>query len=140
MNEVTKFRERLKKIGYEIELEGNVPWIYLKSVNGNKIKREDWINANHGYCVAWFPVNIKDDFKLNWHDIKKTFELIREYGHPIWKFNGGEGATLCHVCRVMISKGFTRDLRCNKCEQRENRLTNMMSDDAKDGLYNDKEK
>jgi hypothetical protein len=42
MNEVVKFRERLKKIGIEIELEGNVPWIYLKSVNGNKVEREDW--------------------------------------------------------------------------------------------------
>lgn len=79
MNEVTKFRERLKKIGYEIELEGNVPWIYLKSVNGNKVQPEDWINANHGHCIAWFPKTHNDDFTLNWHDIKLTFELLRKY-------------------------------------------------------------
>jgi hypothetical protein len=115
MNEVTKFRERLKKIGYKIELQGNVPWIYLKSVNGNPIKSDDWTNANHGYCIAWFPKTIQDDFTLNWHDIKLTFELIRKYGQPIWKFNGGAGATLCHGCRVVISKGFTKDLRCEKC-------------------------
>jgi len=79
MNEVVKFRDRLGKIGIEIELEGNVPWIYLKSVNGNKIKPEDWINANHGYCVAWYPIKIDDDIKLNWLDIKLTFKLIRKY-------------------------------------------------------------
>jgi hypothetical protein len=116
MNEVVKFRERLKKIGYEIELQSNVPWIYLYSVNGNKIKEEDWINSNHGYCLAWHPLYPNDDIKINQHDIKLTFELIRKYGQPIWKFNGGAGATLCHGCRVVISKGFTKDLRCEKCK------------------------
>ena len=79
MNEVVKFRERLGKIGIEIELEGNVPWIYLKSVNGNRVQPEDWINANHGHCIAWFPAGLDDDFRLNWHDIKLTFKLIRKY-------------------------------------------------------------
>lgn len=115
MNEVTKFRERLNKIGYEIELEGNFPWIYLKSVNGNKVRSDDWTNANHGYCIAWFPKTIQDDFTLNWHDIKTTFMLIRKYGKPIHKYNNGIGATLCHGCGVVISEGLTRDLRCEKC-------------------------
>lgn len=79
MNEVTKFRERLKKIGIELELEGNAPWIYLKSVNGNRIKQEDWVNANHGHTIAWFPKTNDDDFKLNWHDIELTFNIIRKY-------------------------------------------------------------
>ncbi len=79
MNEVVKFRERLKKIGIEIDLEGNAPWIYLKSVNGNKVEREDWVNANHGYCVAWYPVWHRDEVQMNWQDIKLTFKLIRKY-------------------------------------------------------------
>ena len=79
MDEVTKFRERLKKIGIEIELKGNAPWIYLESVNGNKVKPEDWLNANHGHCIAWFPKTIHDDFKLNWYDIELTFNIIRKY-------------------------------------------------------------
>ena len=115
MNEVVKFKERLKKIGYEIELAGNVPWIYLHSVNGNRVKKVDWINANHGYTIAWYPIRNGDEVKLNWDDIKTTFMLLRKYGRPIWKFNGGAGATLCHVCSVIISKGFTKDLRCEKC-------------------------
>jgi hypothetical protein len=115
MNEVVKFRERLKKIGYEIELAGNVPWIYLHSVNGNRVKSVDWVNAGYGHCIAWFPSKHNDDFRLNWHDMDLTFKLIRKYGKPIWKFNGGAGATLCHGCSVIISKGFTKDLRCEKC-------------------------
>ena len=79
MNEVQIFINRMKRIGIELELEGNAPWIYLKSVNGNKIHPEDWINANHGYTIAWYPLTIQKDFTLNWHDIKLTFKLIRKY-------------------------------------------------------------
>lgn len=79
MNEITVFVERLKKIGIEIKLVGNYPWIYLDEVNGNKIKREDYFNANHGYTIAWSGVRAGQEPHLNWYDIKKTFELIRKY-------------------------------------------------------------
>jgi hypothetical protein len=79
MNEITVFVERLKKIGIEIQLVGNHPWIYLEAVNGNKIKREDYFNANHGYTIAWSGARAGQEPHLNWHDIKKTFELIRKY-------------------------------------------------------------
>jgi hypothetical protein len=78
-NEVEVFVERLKKIGIKLELMGNVPWIYLHSVNGNRIKKEDFLNANHGYCIAWYGIKRGEEIHLNWHDIKKTFELIRKY-------------------------------------------------------------
>ena len=79
MDEITVFRNRLKKIGIEIELKGNAPWIYLESVNGNKVKPADWVNANHGYTIGWFPARFDDEFTLNWHDIKMTFNIIRKY-------------------------------------------------------------
>ena len=79
MDEITVFRNRLNKIGIEIELKGNAPWIYLESVNGNKVKPEDWVNANHGYTIGWFPTRFDDEFTLNWHDIKMTFNIIRKY-------------------------------------------------------------
>ena len=34
---------------------------------------------------------------------------------PIWKMNGGLGATLCNKCSVIISTGLTEDLYCEKC-------------------------
>lgn len=79
MNELEIFIRRLNRIGIKIELIGNVPWIYLHKVNGNVVKREDFYNANHGYCVAWYPVRSGEKVHLNWHDIKKTFKLIRKY-------------------------------------------------------------
>lgn len=79
MNELDILVERLKKIGIELELTGNIPWIYLRSVNGNVIKQEDFKNANYGHCIAWYPSFNYDSFHINWHDIKLTFELIRKY-------------------------------------------------------------
>lgn len=35
---------------------------------------------------------------------------------PIYKFNGGRGATLCHGCRVIINEGFSERLFCDECE------------------------
>jgi hypothetical protein len=79
MNELDVLVERLKKIGIEIQLTGNIPWIYLRSVNGNVIKQEDCKNANWGHCIGWYPAFMYDEYHINWHDIKYTFELIRKY-------------------------------------------------------------
>ena len=77
MNEIEVFVDRLKKIGIEVELVGNIPWIYLNKVNGNRVKPEDY-NANHGYTVAWYPVRLGDIPHLD-DDLKRTFEVIRKY-------------------------------------------------------------
>lgn len=77
MNEINIFVERLKKIGIEVELIGNVPWIYLHKVNGNVVKEEDW-TANYGYTVAWTGVRYGDEPHLD-KDLKRTFEIIRKY-------------------------------------------------------------
>jgi hypothetical protein len=77
MNEVEIFINRMKRIGIELELMGNIPWIYLRSVNGNKVQEEDW-NANHGYTIAWYPVIAEQKPHLD-SDIKRTFEVIRKY-------------------------------------------------------------
>ena len=79
MNEIEVFIIRLKKININLELIGNTPWIYLDKVNGNKVKRDDWINANHGYTIAWYPVRAGEKPHLNWYDMKETFRIIRKY-------------------------------------------------------------
>ena len=73
MNEVQIFINRLKKIGIELELMGNVPWIYLSKVNGNRIQPEDY-NANHGFTIAWN----RDKIELG-SDTKQIFQVIRKY-------------------------------------------------------------
>jgi hypothetical protein len=77
MNEVEIFINRLKKIGIELELMGNLPWIYLHKVNGNRVQPEDY-NANHGYTIAWYPVRVGQKVHLD-SDLKRTFEVIRKY-------------------------------------------------------------
>ena len=77
MNEIEVFINRMKKIGIELELVGNVPWIYLDKVNGNRVKPEDY-NANHGYTIAWHPVKLGDKPHLD-SDLNRTFDIIRKY-------------------------------------------------------------
>jgi len=78
MNEVEIFINRMKRIGIELELISNYPWIYLHKVNGNVVQPEDWINANHGYTIAWSPVRNDQDYSLD-HDWKEMFRIIRKY-------------------------------------------------------------
>jgi hypothetical protein len=77
MDVLERLTTRLKKIGIEIELVGNYPWIYLQKVNGNRIKKEDFYYANHGFTIAFLPFQL--DEKMEMLDIKKTFYIIRKY-------------------------------------------------------------
>jgi len=76
-NVINRLVPRLKKIGIEVELAGNYPWIYLEKVNGNRIKREDFFRGNHGFTIAFLP--IRNDQVMELTDIGKVFEMIRKY-------------------------------------------------------------
>jgi hypothetical protein len=67
LERVTK---RLAKIGIELELIGNVPWVYLKSVNGIPVTEKK--NARYGYCVDYMI----DKRHLNFR--KDLFAKVRE--------------------------------------------------------------
>lgn len=69
--------QRLNKIGIEIKLVGNYPWIYLEYINGNRIQKEDYYFANHGFTIAFMPMSERE--KIEILDIKKTFKIIRKY-------------------------------------------------------------
>ena len=75
ISKIKSFVERLKKIGITVELAGNLPWIYLKKINGKPV-RERFL-ANHGFTLAFYP--IKKDQPLKFTDIKEIFDLIRKY-------------------------------------------------------------
>jgi hypothetical protein len=78
-NELEVLKNRLSKIGIEIELIGNIPWIYLRSVNGNFVKKEDW-TANHGYTIAFYGA--KTDGIVLDSDTSRIFKVIRKYYKP----------------------------------------------------------
>ncbi len=71
MDKLTTFIRRLKKIGIEVELFGNYPWIYLDSVNGNKITEK--LYSEHGFTVAFMNAGIQ------FTDLTEIFKLIRKY-------------------------------------------------------------
>jgi hypothetical protein len=74
-NVLTILTKRLEKIGINIELSGNYPWIYLDKVNGNKVK--DYYFGNHGFTIAFLPSKLGKRMEIL--DISKTFEIIRKY-------------------------------------------------------------
>lgn len=77
MNVLDILTNRLNKIGIEIVLACNYPWIYLETVNGNIIEEEDFFYGNHGFTIAFMPMSDREKMKIT--DIKKTFEVIRKY-------------------------------------------------------------
>lgn len=76
-NVLDRLRRRLKKIGIEIEMVGNYPWIYIEKVNGNRIQEEDYFRGNHGFTVAFLP--IREGQKMELTDIREVFKVIRKY-------------------------------------------------------------
>ncbi len=76
-NVINRLVPRLKKIGIEVQLSGNLPWIYLDYVNGNRVKKEDYYLGNHGFTIAFYPIKPGQIMELT--DISRVFKIIRKY-------------------------------------------------------------
>lgn len=79
MNDFEKldvFVKRMKKIGIDIQLLGNYPWIYIDRINGIRVKEK--YMADHGWTIAFLPV--RRDRELQFTDINEIFKIIRKYG------------------------------------------------------------
>jgi hypothetical protein len=75
MEKLGNFINRLKKIGINISLVGNYPWIYLDKINDKKVVEN--FAGNHGFTIAFLP--IRKDQELEFTDITEIFKLIRKY-------------------------------------------------------------
>ena len=75
MDKITVFVGRLKRIGIDVELNSNYPWIYITKINGKKII--ETFQANHGFTVAFSSPLI--DGESAFTDITEIFKLIRKY-------------------------------------------------------------
>lgn len=75
MNQLDVLLRRLKKIGIELELAGNHPWIYMIKVNDKKVGKP--FNAEHGFTIAYQPVKVGEELHLS-NPMNKIFEKIRE--------------------------------------------------------------
>jgi hypothetical protein len=65
----------MKKLNINIELVGNVPWIYIDKINGKRVKEK--FHGNHGFTIAFYP--IRPGQEMNFTDITEIFKLIRKY-------------------------------------------------------------
>ena len=75
MDKVTIFIERLKKIGIELKLGGNYPWVYIDYINGKRVTEK--FQGNHGFTLFFAP--IKKGKEIEFTDITEIFKLIRKY-------------------------------------------------------------
>ena len=70
------FVKRLKKIGIDVKLSGNFPWVYLYEINGIRVTES--LAANHGFTVMFLPGR-NDSPPSEFTDIKEIFNLLRKY-------------------------------------------------------------
>ncbi len=70
------FVKRLKKIGIDVKLSGNFPWIYLNEICGKRVT--ETFQANHGFTVMFLPGRT-DSPVSDFTDIKEIFNLIKKY-------------------------------------------------------------
>jgi hypothetical protein len=75
-DKIKVFVERLKKIGIEVKLQGNFPWVYIDEICGLKVKER--FEGNHGFTLIFLPVR-NDSPPSEFTDITEIFKLIRKY-------------------------------------------------------------
>ncbi len=74
MTTIDSFYKRLKRIGIEVEMWGNYPWVYLVTVNGKKV--HGTFESEHRFTVFFTGVKYGDRERIT--DIGIIFDKIRE--------------------------------------------------------------
>ena len=75
-DKITRFVERLKKIGIDVKLSGNFPWVYIDEICGKRVT--ETFEANHGFTLIFLPGRM-DSPPSEFTDITEIFKLIRKY-------------------------------------------------------------
>jgi len=75
-DKIKVFVERLKKIGIEVKLVGNYPWVYIDEICGIRVKEK--FEGNHGFTLIFLPGR-NDSPPSDFTDIGEIFKLIRKY-------------------------------------------------------------
>lgn len=74
MTTISSFYNRLKKIGIEVTMFGNYPWVYLDTVCGKRVKGK--FMGNHGFTIFFTAIRPGEPDKIT--DIRVIFSKIRE--------------------------------------------------------------
>ena len=76
VDKITVFVERLKKIGIDVKLSGNFPWVYITEICGIRVKEK--FAGNHGFTLIFLPGR-NDSPPSEFTDITEIFKLVRKY-------------------------------------------------------------
>lgn len=79
MTTINSFVNRLSKIGVNVTLIGNYPWVYLDTVNGRRVRGT--YQADHGFTVFFRAIRPNEPDRIT--DIKTVFSKIRETLNPL---------------------------------------------------------
>ena len=69
------FSRRLGKLGIQVDLCANLPWIYIAAINGKQVKER--YEADHGFTAFWYPTKL--DEPVTFTNRREVFKLIRKY-------------------------------------------------------------
>ncbi len=75
MDKLTIFIDRMSKLGIDVKLVSNYPWIYIDTINGKRVTEQFY--GNHGFTIAFSTIRSDQEFKFT--DISEIFKLIRKY-------------------------------------------------------------
>ncbi len=75
MDKLEIFIKRMKRIGINVTLLGNYPWVYIDKINGKRVLER--FQGNHGFTIAFSP--IRKGQEMQFTDIKEIFKLIKSY-------------------------------------------------------------
>lgn len=67
---------RLAKLGIDIELKANAPWVYLDKVNGTKVLAP--FMGEHGFTAFFLCDGDHDPYCVTFSDRRKVFQKIRQ--------------------------------------------------------------
>jgi len=79
-DKITRFVERLKKIGIDVKLSGNFPWVYIDEICGKRVTEK--FEGNHGFTLIFLPGR-NDSPPSEFTDITEIFKLIRKYNREV---------------------------------------------------------
>ena len=75
-NVLTTFCRRLEKIGIKVELSSNVPWVYLRRVNGKHV--EGTYMSEHCFTAFWHATKLSHNYEFKFTDRRTVFKKVRE--------------------------------------------------------------
>ena len=75
-DKIKVFVERLKKLGIEVKLQGNFPWVYITEICGKRVTEK--FEGNHGFTLIFLPGR-NESPPSEFTDITEIFKLIRKY-------------------------------------------------------------